>query len=297
VVATGPVRADDTGDLAKEAFEEGKRLFHDGEFEEAATAFRRAQGLKPNWKLNYNIGQSEAAAKRYGLALDAFEEYLAEGGDELPLERKDEVLTEVQRLRGMVGFLEVEGEPGDVVVVGGVSRGELPGAARVRVAMGETDVRLIRDNATILERQVEIFGGETTRVDVGDDAVPTTEASRPEEGGEDEGPERVWTWFAVGVAGAATIGAVVTGAVSTSKRNDVTDECDGKDCPASLSGDFDTVHNLAVATDVLIGVAAAGAVAGVLLYIFEPTMGSESEVTVTPTASVGGGGLAVSGRF
>ncbi len=104
------LHADD--DEAKAAFEEGKRHFHAEEFEEAADAFRKAHELKPNWKLLFNIGQSEAAAKRFGLALEAFETYLAQGGDEVQVDRRDEVLSEIKQFRDMTGFLELEGRVG-----------------------------------------------------------------------------------------------------------------------------------------------------------------------------------------
>ena len=63
------------------AFAEAKRYFMDGQFGKAAMKFREANVLKPSWKLFYNIGQCETAAKHYGLALEAFEQYLARGGD------------------------------------------------------------------------------------------------------------------------------------------------------------------------------------------------------------------------
>ena len=107
LIFTGAVaRAQDDEDEAMTFFKKGIDLFNSESYEEAAEAFRKAYELKPNWKLNYNIGQSEAAAKRLGLALQAFEAYLSQGGDDIPTERRDEVLKEVERLRKMVGAVE-----------------------------------------------------------------------------------------------------------------------------------------------------------------------------------------------
>ena len=75
-------QADDMSDALK-AFENAKVLFHELKYKEAADSFREAYKLKPNWKLLYNIGQSEAAGKRHGLALQAFESYLSQGGDDI----------------------------------------------------------------------------------------------------------------------------------------------------------------------------------------------------------------------
>ena len=64
--------------IAVETVEVGER------FLEAVRAFRSANEINPSWKIEFNIGQCEAALKRYGLAMEAFEKYLALGGDEVP---------------------------------------------------------------------------------------------------------------------------------------------------------------------------------------------------------------------
>ncbi|MCK9461397.1 MAG: hypothetical protein M0R80_17340 [Proteobacteria bacterium] len=84
--------AQDEADPAKAAFGLGGELFDKGDYAAAADAFREANRLKPSWKLFYNIGQAEAAGRRYGLALEAFERYLIEGGDEIAADRNDEVI-------------------------------------------------------------------------------------------------------------------------------------------------------------------------------------------------------------
>ena len=77
---------------AKAEFSRGVELYNSGSYKEAAKAFRRANELKPSWSLLYNIAQSEAAAKNYGPAYEAFEEYLAKGGDDLTDERRETAL-------------------------------------------------------------------------------------------------------------------------------------------------------------------------------------------------------------
>jgi hypothetical protein len=89
----------------------------------------------------------------------------------------------------------------------------------------------------------------------------------------------------------------VTGGLALKKESDVRGKCEGKQCPAELADDFDTVETLALTTDVLIGVAAAGVIAGTLLYFFEPDEPAEVQVSAGPTATRGGAGLAIGGRF
>ena len=61
-------------DEAATAFSKGVKLFKAEKYDEAVKAFRRAYELKPAWKIKFNIGQCEGALKRYGLAIEAFED-------------------------------------------------------------------------------------------------------------------------------------------------------------------------------------------------------------------------------
>ena len=145
------VRADGANrKKAKAAFKEAKKLFEEEKYAEAARRFRQANRLNPSWKLLYNIGQSEAAAKHYAKALVAFESYLAKGGDEVTQRRSEELLSEVQRLKAMVGVIEIDGKDGDVVKVNGANRGALPKASRVKVSLGKVRVQVKRDGELLL---------------------------------------------------------------------------------------------------------------------------------------------------
>jgi hypothetical protein len=160
-LAAVPAVAGADTDQAKAAFAEGRTLFDGGRFAEAARAFRSAYALAPHWKLLYNIGQCEAAARRYGLALGAFERYLAEGGDEIDSERRDEVLGEIERLRRMVGGAEIEAPAGSVVRVDGEERGRTPLPGRLRLEAGvEHLVEIVHGEQVLLSRTVLIGGGE-----------------------------------------------------------------------------------------------------------------------------------------
>ena len=51
-------------ETARKLFHIGTTRFQEARYVEAAEAFREAYELKPNWKLLYNLAQSEAASKR-----------------------------------------------------------------------------------------------------------------------------------------------------------------------------------------------------------------------------------------
>ncbi len=171
---------------ARASFDRGLEAFHEQKYFEAADAFREAYRLKKTWKLLFNIGQAEAAARRYGLALEAFERYLAEGGDEVGQKRTDDVITELNRLRALVGMLEVTAPAGAVVRVDGVERGRAPLAGPILVSAGvEHHIVVKQGERVLLERMVRLTGNQTKRLEVGDlDEPAPASAATPMPSGE-----------------------------------------------------------------------------------------------------------------
>ncbi|MBN2525461.1 MAG: hypothetical protein JXR76_03640 [Deltaproteobacteria bacterium] len=158
---------------AKMAFDEGRELFTGEKYLEAAEAFRRAYDISPTWRLLFNIAQAETAAKRYGLAIEAFEQYLAEGGDEIIDSRSDEVMSEIRRLRMLVGTVAVTADSDAVLYVDNAPRGVVPLPGPVRVSIGTHTVKVEKEGVVLLETEVTVAGGMTTQVTVrdGDDSA------------------------------------------------------------------------------------------------------------------------------
>jgi len=163
-------------DEARAAFQAGVGHYEAGRLEEALAEFRHAYELKPSWKILFNIGQCEATAGRYGLALEMFERYIVEGGDEVPNDRRDFVASEVRRIQPMVGVLEVEAPDGTAVTIDGLERARTPLKGPLRVAAGIHEVRLLAGDEVLLSDTVTVAGGVTTKV-----AAPTPEPEGPPE--------------------------------------------------------------------------------------------------------------------
>jgi len=292
ISSVSEAQEDDPKDVAKKLFEGGIKYFEQEEYEAAAEAFREAYRTRPSWKILYNIGQSEAAAGRYGLAMEAFQQYLVDGKDEIPSERREYVLKEIKNLRELVGQVVVKAPAGSVVYIDKVFRGQLPGNKPILVVGGKThELVVLKDKKEILRRQFSVWGGKGISIRAGE--KPEEEEQPVQE--TEESPKRVWTWVAYGIGGAATLGAIITGSIALSRRADITPECNDNVCPDTLKDDADTVDALAITTDVFIGFAVAGAAAGTVLYFFEPEW--FGEVSVTPSAGSEHIGLAVGGRF
>ncbi|MFO8071586.1 MAG: tetratricopeptide repeat protein [Polyangia bacterium] len=303
---SGPVAAQDVKAEAKAAFEQGKAAFEQGDYERAAAAFRRANELRPNWRLLYNIAQSEAAAKNPGLALQAFEAYLAQGGDDVVLERRDECVAEIERLKAMVGEIEVFAPAGAIVFVDGAERERTPLPGPMMVSAGvEHQVRIEHEGEVILDRKVRVSSGKrvTVEIESGHPAAsaPVAEkAAEPDDGSSREtSPLVIGGWVALGVGAGALIGGGSTGGMVLSLDDELAEKCDGEVCTSAKSDDVDKLDNLALTTDVLIGVGAAAAITGVVLLIIG--YGDEehpaSEVAVTPLLGPGVAGAGIQGRF
>ncbi|MCK9464211.1 MAG: hypothetical protein M0R80_31725 [Proteobacteria bacterium] len=283
---------------ARAAFQEAVEKFDSGGYEGAVTLFRKAYELNPSWKLLYNVGQCEAALKRHGEALEAFEQYLSQGGDEIEVTRRGEVLAEVERLRKMSGSIEISAPAGALVLVDGVERGRAPLPGRIRVAAGvDHAVRVELGGELLADRAVRVGGEENLLVD----ANPRLPEPVAAEDGKAIRDRKIRTagWIAVGVGAAALVGGAVTGGLALSANKSIQDACAGGQCPANQRDDIDRRDALALTTDVLIPAGAAIAVTGaVLLIVFRDKERADGDaVAFSPIVTADGAGAVAAWRF
>jgi hypothetical protein len=159
---------------AAQAFQKGIELYKAGKMDDAVKSFRRANALNPSWKLQYNIGQCEAALKRYGLAIEDFEQYLGKGGDEVPVGRRDEVLKALDRLRRMVGTIVIRGEPGVDIYVDIVKHGNTAKRSSIQVTAGvEHEISFVKEGKKLGSVKLLVSGGEVVELPV-DSGTPST---------------------------------------------------------------------------------------------------------------------------
>jgi len=200
-----PVELSD--DPARDAFQAGVEHYEAGRLDEALAEFRRAYELKPTWKILFNIGQCEAAAGRYGLALDMFERYTVEGGDEVPQQRRDYIADEVRRLQPMVGVLQVEAPDGTLIKIDGLERKTTPLKGPLRVAAGEHRVELVQGEEVLLSDTFSVAGGVTTMVSaIEDEPAPVPAVGPPVPAAEPEKPRPPRKKKGLMIAGIATFG-------------------------------------------------------------------------------------------
>ncbi len=304
---------------AKAEFERGIKLYKQGSFKEAAVAFRHADELKPAWSLYYNIAQSEAAAKDYGPAYEAFEEYLARGGDELTNARRTQVINELNNLKNFIGSLEVTAPEGCDVIVDGFKRGTAPLPGKLKISIADIhSIQIIKGDVVLASEKIKVSQGETAVLEVGEPRPPTentgakattpTESAPPQKATSSKTDKkkktpliRILGWAGVGVGVAALGAGAATGGIALSKSRDLESACVENICPADKRDEKDSKDASALSSDVLIGVGAvvtgAGAALLIWSYLSKKNRTEKQTVWVTPAVGDSTAALAVSGRF
>ncbi|MBN2530345.1 MAG: tetratricopeptide repeat protein [Deltaproteobacteria bacterium] len=307
---------------SRQLFKDGTELFARQKYVEAVAAFRGAYAIKPHWKILYNIGQSEAAAGHYGLAVEAFEKYLALGGDNIDEIRLSEMELELDRLQRRVGFISVSAPKGAEIFVDGNARGRAPLPGRLIVVAGVNhELKVVFGGKELENRIVKVSGRQSTSVVVGEkrdnnqskNAV-VTQKTTPNDGAEPLGKikkteprQRITnaTWkkmmvpAGVGLmagGGASLLASLVTGVVIKKRRDDL--ECKDGVCPPAYHSKNDSLNKMISAGNVLfvtgVSVAAVGAV---LFIVGKKRFGKEQTVAVTPAMGPQMGGVVLTGRF
>jgi len=296
--------------LAKRAYQSGMMAYEEGRYVEASEHFREANRIKSSWKLWLNIGQAEAAADRYGLAIEAFGTYLTIGAEKVSAENRTYVENEIARLKKMIGYVEVSAPDGARISIDGISRGMAPLPSPIPVAAGTRhQLAVSYEDVFILDRIIRVSAGLTVQMS----ARKRTEIAQPqeipelmEEETEDEEPEEGMSdlelagWITLGSGAAILAGGAVTGALALMKQGELEDKCPEKQCDDSESLSLkDDTEQMALITDILIPVGGAIAATGAVLLIIDAVSGeSENEsVSLTPFTAAGSAGLSIEGKF
>jgi hypothetical protein len=296
-------------DEARKHFNEGVRLSASGKAGEVAQAldeFQKAYDLIPNWRILYNIGQTSRHVRDHARSLRAFTRYLAEGKDEIPKARRQEVEREIEALKPLVARLELAGsEDGAEVTVDGKPAGKMPLAEPLYVNAGKRAVRVSREGKRPFEKELELQGGKSERLEIlleplaaggGPSTKPTATATAkpppPPPRGDYSTPATL-AWIGAGVfaAGAAGIG---TWALLESNDLEDTPYAGPDRRPAEgsdLGSQASRIDTLAIVTDVLVGAAVISAGLGVYFSFFAGGSSSSTGSGAAParaTAAPGG---------
>ncbi len=266
----------------KSHFDRGVALFHEGDFRSALVEFRRSYELSHNFKVLYNLGQTELELQGYAAARSSFQRYLTEGGAAIEAERRAAVEEDIKRLAVRVARIEIKTSVADAeVLVDDEVVGRTPLKEPLLVSIGRRKITLQKGGVVSAARFVELAGGDLAPVELelaegrpaavappaalAPVAVPPPAAPAPAPAS----PPRTGMWVSLGVTGALTVGAVVTGVLALGAHSTAESELGmvGGVTASQISAAHTKTANLALVTDILGGTAIAMAAVTIALGV------------------------------
>ena len=296
------VPSDEAKVEASAHFRRGVEFFQEEAFRAALAEFQRAYEIAPDYRLLYNIGQTKLEVHDYLGAAQSYERYLAAGYLDIAPERRSEVEEALTALRERVASIKIVVNHKDAeVFIDDVKVGTSPIEAAVLVNVGSHRVMAKASYGSTDTEVVDVAGGDTASVTLELAApvplVVVKDARKPFNTAE---RAAIATWSA---AGAVAVGALVTGLLAEKAQKDLDKLLATRDVTRkAISDKHDSAHTMAITTDVLIGTAAAAAVAGTLTWLLGHEKDGERKPDAKRAAAqmrldVGLGSLGVRGRF
>jgi hypothetical protein len=290
---------------ASARFKRGAELYTEGNFRAALIEFQRAHKLVPNYRVLYNIGQAHFQLQDYAAALETFEQYLQEGGDDIEAERRESVNADIERLKGRVAYVELRvDEDGAQVSVDEVRRGVSPLAGRLALSAGRRKVTVEKDGYAPVTRFVDVAGGDSRIVEVELAPVPRADGI-PVETGPTEGPppgddagdaESSIPWGAWAATASFTAVAVVFGALALNAAGDLDGIKERATTEDEVQGARDKLLGFSVTADILLaGAIISGAVA--IYMTVDATSGDGGETRAGLRVGLGPTSAMLQGSF
>jgi hypothetical protein len=280
----GRAPADDRALEARTRYERALQLYNEGAAEGALAEFERAYQLSPTYKLLYNIALIRLQLNDYAQALKAFQEYLAEGGAEVPSVRRSEVERHLASLKTKVARVEISSHArGADVLVDDVAVGRVPLADPLLLNPGRRRITITRGGLSSTT-VVTVAGQDHLKVELGLEA-PKNQASAPV----NAPPNRAPAYVAWGITGALAVGTAVAGVIALDAMSDLDDERRRIPTTRARLDQAEAKMNLrAVVTDILAGATVLAGGAALYFTFSKPSSepvrgGGDIRIGVSPT--------------
>lgn len=226
-------RAESDDERARLHFQAGRSYFEQGRYEDSLREWQESYRLSNRQILLVNIANAQERLLQFDAAIQSLQRYLEIGGDEANQNRAT-IESRIQSMREMSQRLQSSAQP---------------------QATPTTEPTSTPPPTTTEPTTTEPTTAEPT-------TTPTTEQPQPRR-------RLLWTWVAAGATAAFGAVAIGTGAVALSRAGELEDGCTDQVCPASLQDTADSGWNLALTTDIFIGLTAAAAIGTVVAVILE----------------------------
>lgn len=152
---------------AKTRFQNGLSLYDEGAFDAARVQFERAYALAPSYKILYNVGLVYKQLNEFVGSLKALEQYLAEGGKEVPEDRRQEATKLIESLRKIIASANVNvNVPGAEITVDDAVVGKAPLSGPVMINPGRRKIGAKAQGKLPDNKVVTVAGGDRITVDL-----------------------------------------------------------------------------------------------------------------------------------
>lgn len=284
-------------------FRQGGELFKEGAYRAALVELQRAHELLPDYRVLYNIGQTQLQLGEYVEAIKAFEAYLVQGGSAVDPQRRQDTEKDLAMLRKRVATLAITvNVAGADVLVDSTNVGKSPLNATIPVSVGRHRVFAQGQDGTTSSVVIEVAGGDLKEVAL--ELVPKTSTAEPapavplQVAAESEGLSKRKKW-AIGLlsAGAAVgIGAGITGLLTRSAHQDYIDELEKEPGSKSdINAARDDMKLRGYITDGLAVCALGLGIASVVLFVTDD--GEAAPTSAKVELSLLPNGLSARGEF
>jgi len=300
---------------AKKHFDAGKALMKVEDFAGAASEFEESVRLYPTRNGLFNLANSYKGAGLYEEALDAYRRLETEFGSQLDDEASAKMKEDVRDIQALIAWVTVEvSQDGATVTVDGVERGTSPLGKPLLLGAGSHAIEVALEGYETFSEEISILAGDRKTVSIWMVALPEPEEDTSA-GEEAVPPPRVVPepegrsgLFKGGVAtltigAAVTLAGGVTGYLALRKGNTLENECPSGECPPELHDEMRDMDDLAVTTNVLLGVGGALVLSGAVMLIVDAKRSGEDEadasveVSLAPILGPSSAGASIAGRF
>jgi len=262
-------------DEAKKLFEEGKALVEQGLYEEAIEKLESSYELNPVPLVLYNIAVCFDRLHSYAAAVEYYNLYLIEE-KKVPEERRMKIAERLGEISRFLGKLKLTvSENGAEVYVDGDLAGQTP-LKEMYLETGGHDLGIKKEGFVEVKKHVTVISEETVELsialekkggDVKDEKeAPVQEGAAAETSAKNKrrklGPAAFWALVSLTAASGAAM--AVTGGLALKKDRDVADMYDYE----NWQDVRDERERLELATNVLIGITAASAIAALTVSFF-----------------------------
>jgi hypothetical protein len=253
------------------------KLYEEGDWRGALVEFERAYATLPNYRVLYDIGQCRFQLQDYAGALDALQKYLAEGGSEVPPDRREKVTATIDDLNMRVAHLHITANvDGAEIAVDDVAVGTTPLPGPITVSVGRRRISLTQQGRAPVVRFVDVAGQDTVEVPLTVEATPEAKtlpataavalAAVPPAPTSHRSTVPAWIGFGVGAAGAFV--GTYFGITAVDNKRDLDRQCTNKVCPAGSQSLIDDSNRNALVSTIGVVAGAAGVALGVTWLVY-----------------------------